>query len=234
MILCQIVRSTSRSKSTASFIRISAAMPVTLQEGRRTRISYLWDELITNFTTRIIDGTSITPDGHEFDLKESELGVRYMALEPRFARRSHGEAVIGALEIGRTRDRFFRTIMSTADAKPNETAFFIHTFKYLNWMEQEGGYKKYRAKRAECTQVYAKGLLEAYPYLKRVVGIALEPPGQGHGSSQDLVYAEQYDWTDEDRSVIKQACKEIWCLAGRIEEDTSARGRMACRMNKTY
>ena len=182
------------------------------------KISYLWDELITNFTTHIIDGTSITPDGYEFDLKKSELGVRYMALEPRFARRSHGEAVRGALEIGMTRDRFFRTIMSPTDAKRNETAFFIHTFKYLNWMEQEGGYKKYRAKRAECTQVYARGLLEAYPHLKRVVGIALEPPGQGRGSSQDLVYAEQYDWTDEDRSVIKRACKEYGVLQGGLKK----------------
>ena len=143
------------------------------------KISYLWDELIKNFTTHIIDGTSITPDGYEFDLKKSELGVRYMALEPRFARRSHGEAVRGTLEFGMTRNRFFRTIMSPTDAKCNETAFFIHTLKYLNWMEQEGGYKKYRAKRAECTQVYARGLLEAYPHLKRVVGIALEPPGKG-------------------------------------------------------
>ncbi len=181
-------------------------------------ISYLWDDLITNFTTHIIDGTSITPDGYEFDLKKSELGVRYMALEPRFARRSHGEAVRGALEIGMTRNRFFRTIMSSVDARPNETAFFIHTLKYLNWMEREGGYKKYRAKRAECTLVYARGLLEAYPHLKRVVGIALEPPGQGRGSSQDLVYAEQCDWTDEDRSVIKQACKEYRVLQGGLRK----------------
>ncbi|MDE0623876.1 MAG: hypothetical protein OXH83_19605 [Bryobacterales bacterium] len=175
-------------------------------------ISYLWDELINKFTTHMLNGTSITPDGYEFDLKKSELGVRYMALEPRFVRRSHGEAVRGALEIGVTRSRFFRTIMSSVEAKPNETAFFIHTFKYLNWMERDGGYKKYRAKRAECTQVYARGLLEAYPHLTRVVGIALEPPEQGRGGSQDLVYAEQCDWTDEDRSAIRQACKEYGVL----------------------
>ena len=182
------------------------------------KISYLWDEFIKVFTTHMIDGTSVTRDGCEFDLKESELGVRYMALEPRFARRSHGEAIKGALEIGMTKDRFVRTIMSSADARQNETAFFIHTFKYLDWMEQKGGYEKYRTKRAESAQVYAKGLLEAYPQLKRVVGIALEPPGQGRGSSQDLVYAEQYDWTDEDRSTIRQACKEYGVLQGRMKK----------------
>ena len=48
------------------------------------KISYLWDELIKIFTTHMIDGTSITPDGYEFDLKQSELGVRYMALETSF------------------------------------------------------------------------------------------------------------------------------------------------------
>ena len=197
------------------------------------KISYLWDGLIKIFTTPMIDGTSITPDGYEFDLKKSELGVRYMALEPRFARRSHGEAVKGVLEIGMTKNRFFRTIMSPADAKENETAFFIHTFKYLNWMEQKGGYKKYRIKRAECIQVYARGILESYPHLKRVVGIALEPPNQGRGGSEDLVYAEQYDWTDEERSVIKQECKKYGVLQGRMKETPVHLSEWPAPMNKT-
>ena len=197
------------------------------------KISYLWDELIKIFTTHMIDGTSITPDGYEFDLKQSELGVRYMALEPRFGRRSHGEALKGVLEIGMTKNRFFRTIIGSADAKENETAFFIHTFKYLNWMEQKGGYKKYRIKRAECTQVYARGILESYPHLKRVVGIALEPPCQGRGASEDLVYAEQYDWTDEDRRVIKQACKEYGVLQGRMKKTPVHLSEWPAPMKKT-
>ena len=128
-------------------------------------ISYLWDMLIKAFTTHMLDGTSITLAGHDFDLRKNELGVRHMALQRRFVRRGLGEAVKGALEIGKTKERFFRAIISPAEAKENETAFFILTFKYLDWMEQKGGYEQYRLKRSECALVYAKGLLERFPHL---------------------------------------------------------------------
>ena len=106
--------------------------------------------------------------------------------------------------------------MSPAGAKENETAFFILTFKYLDWMEQKGEYEQYRLKRSECARVYAKGLLERYPHLERVIGISCEPPGQEHGGSEDLVYAEQTEWTDEDRRAIKRDCKTYGVLQGQI------------------
>ena len=195
--------------------------PQYIAKKQADKISYLWDGLIEVFTTHMLDGTAITPMGYEFELEQSELAVRYMALQYRLSRRSHGEAVRDALEIGKTRNRFFRTMIAAPGAKENETAFFIHTFKYLKWMKQDGGYDKYRIKRAECTQVYARGLLERFPHLKRVVGISCEPPDQGGGGSEDLVYAEQADWTDEDRSAIKQNCKTYGVLQGEMKERQS-------------
>jgi hypothetical protein len=191
--------------------------PRYLAKKEADKISYLWDGLIETFTTHMLDGTSITLAGHDFDLRKSELGVRHMALQRRFVRRSHGEAVKGALEIGKTHDRFFRAMISPAGAKENETAFFILTFKYLDWMEQKGGYEQYRLKRSECATVYAKGLLEQHPHLKRVIGISCEPPGQAHGGSEDLVYAEQAEWTDVDRRAIKQDCKTYGVLQDQLK-----------------
>ncbi len=192
--------------------------PQYIAKKRADEISYLWDTLIEAFTTHMLDGTSITLAGHDFDLRKNELGVRYMALQRRFARRGRGEAVKGAFEIGKTKELFFRAMVSPAEAKENETAFFILTFKYLDWMEQKGGYEQYRLKRSECSRVYAKGLLERYPHLERVIGISCEPPGQDHGSSQDLVYAEQAEWTDEDRRAIKRDCKVYGVLQDQLKE----------------
>lgn len=192
--------------------------PQYIAKKKADEISYLWDMLVEAFTTHMLDGTSITLHGYDFDLRKNELGVRYMALQRRFARRNYGEAVRGALEKGRTKDRFFRAMISPVEAKENETGFFIFTMKYLDWMEQKGGYEHYRLKRSEFAHVYAKGLLERHPHLERVIGISREPPDQGRGLSEDLVYAEQFEWTDKDRRAIKRDCKNFGVLQGQQKE----------------
>jgi len=209
------------------FVVDEAAVPITISresyanlisnpqyvaKKRADKISYVWDYFITLFTDHMLNGTSITLDDHKFELRKNEIGVRYMALEMRFRRRSHGEAIMGALERGISEEAFFRMMLAPADARDNETAFFIMTFKYQDWMEDKGGYEQYRRKRAERAMVYARGVLEKYPYLKRIVGISREPPEQGRGVSEDLIYAEQSDWSDEERQRIRDNCQEIGVL----------------------
>ena len=99
-----------------------------------------------------------------------------MALQSRFFRRAHGEAVRGALERGKSEDRFFRSMLGMPGSKDNDTGFFLQTCKYLEWMDNKGGYEKYRRMRTEYAKVYALGLLERYPHLKRVVGISQGNP----------------------------------------------------------
>lgn len=175
-------------------------------------ISYLWDALIETFTTHMLDGTSITLGGYKFDLKKNELGVRFMALERRFFRRSHGEAVRGALKIGMTKNVFFRMMMATAESSENETAFFFITVRYLESRVKTGGYEQYRLMRTNILHIYARGILERFPHLKRIVGIACEPPDQRHGTSEDMIYAEQAEWTDEERRTIRQDCERCGIL----------------------
>lgn len=181
------------------------------------KVSYAWDNLITTFTKHMLGGTSITLDDFEFDLKQSELAVRYMALEMRFRRRNHGEAVLGALERGTQEDAFFRMMIPQKDSADNETAFFIMTLKYQDRMDQKGGYEQYRKKRTERATTYAQGILEKYPYLKRIIGISCEPPNQNRGASEDIVYAEQTNWSSEDREIIKKNCKDLGILQNEMQ-----------------
>jgi len=139
------------------------------------------------------------PEGFTFDLQKSEIGVRYMALETRFQRRTHAEAVIGAWERGRTIQKFFRMTLDEGDSAHAETAFFMLTFNYENWMA-ELGYEDYRMKRASMAGIYARSILMEHPRLKRVVGISMECPGRGVGGSEEMVFAPQQEWTAEERA----------------------------------
>ncbi|MXX90815.1 MAG: hypothetical protein F4213_12255 [Boseongicola sp. SB0677_bin_26] len=179
--------------------------------------SYLWDNLISKFTSHLLDGTSIMPEGQDFDLRKLELGVRQLALVPRFFRRLHSEAIADALERGKHDDRFVRVIMSPTGEEASETAFFIQTMKYLDWMDTKGGYDGYRKSRSALAMIYALGLLERHSHLGRVVGISCEPPDQSRESSEDLVYVEQHEWTDQERKKIQSDCKTAGVLQNQNE-----------------
>lgn len=180
-------------------------------------ISYLWDGLVETFTTPMLDGTSITPEGHEFDLRKFESGVRHMALQRRYIRRNLGRGISEALEKGKRTDRFFRLMMGSPGSEDSETAFFLVTLKYLNWMEEKGGYETYRLSRSNQAHIYAKAILEQYSHLNQVIGIACEPPDQGRGGSEDLIYAEQHEWSDDDRKTIKEDCKTIGIFQNKLK-----------------
>ena len=166
-------------------------------------ISYVWDRLISKFTTQLLDGTAFTLEGQDFDLRKLELGVRQMALEPRVCRRSHSKAIVGAMEKGRRTGKFLRVIMRWT----KKTAFFILTKKHPDPMEAAGDYDRYREDRSTSASICALGLLERYSHLNCVVGISCEPSDQGRGISEDLVYAEQQEWTDKEREDIRNDCR---------------------------
>ena len=167
------------------------------------------DRLIETFTSHMLDGTSVTLKGHEFDLRKSELGVRYMALERRFYRRNHGEAVRGALEKGKSQEIFFRLVMSTEGSTENETAFFILTVKNVASAHTDRVYDEYRTMRSNLAQIYAISVLQRFGYLKRVISISMEPPEEGAKCSEDMIYMEQAVWTDEERRSNAEDCRRL-------------------------
>ncbi|MBY5494309.1 hypothetical protein ACC786_32355 [Rhizobium ruizarguesonis] len=179
--------------------------------------SYAWDRLIESFTGHLLGGTSIVLEGHTYSLTNSEIAVRHMALQKRFLRRSHSQAILSALEIGRSTDVFFRAMLSPAASKQHETGFFFMTLKYLKWMDDRGGYERYRQMRTFYIQTYAQALLMKHPHLRQVIGIAMEPPGQGRGSSEDIIFAEQTDWTEEDRDQSREDCANL-NIMGQMKE----------------
>ena len=190
--------------------------PRYLAKRQADEISYLWDRLIESFTTHMLDGTSVTLGEYKFNLRKSELGVRCMALERRFFRRSHGEAVRGALKRGMTTDIFFRMMMASSKQSERETAFFIITFRWVRDKFASDSYEEYRLARTNYAHIYARGILERYRHLKRVIGISREPPGEEHGVSEDMVYAEQAEWTAEERAAIRRDCERWGILGDRV------------------
>lgn len=163
-------------------------------------ISYLWDNLVETFTKHMLAGTTMVPEGEAFNLTEHEQAIRYMALAPRFDRRKYGEGIKGALEQGRGQNRFTRAFISAPHVPNSETGFFFMTLAVPDF-KLDGGYSEYRIVRHGFLEVYALSFLHKYRHLKRIIGIATEPlpdkKNERRGSSEDLVFAESPEWTNE-------------------------------------
>ena len=173
-------------------------------------MSYLWDRLIETFAGHILDGTSIVLPGNSFSLTNSEVALRYMALERRFKRRGHSAAILGALKIGETKDVFFRAMISPAGARDCESWLLLLDAKISALHGRlTDGYEKYRQFRTFYLQTYAQSFLMKFPHLQRLIGIATEPPNQKGGTSEDCIYAEQRQWTDDQISQLDRDCTHL-------------------------
>jgi hypothetical protein len=186
-----------------------------IEKKRADEKSYLWDELIGAFAKNIMAGTTVDIDGSAMTLQEHEQGVRLMAQETRFKRRSYSEGILDALGKGREAPRFCRAMIPPEGRPDSETGFFFVTVAIPEFLE--GDYAKYRIGRFNTLYAYAMGFLKKFKYLKRIVGIATEPvPKQrSDRTSEDLVYAEAGDRSEEWEAETDKLCADVGVLQER-------------------
>ena len=183
--------------------------PQYLRRKRADKNSYIWDRLIKAFTDHIIKGTSIIPEGQVFDVANLEIGVRHMAHEPRLARRMYGDQIIEVLGVAHLTDRRFRAMIPSPAKPGNGTAFAFMTLAVPK-RKLEGGYQQYRQVRTNILQTYCMAILYKQHHIRRIVGVAMEPPpqpGDSPGSSEDMIMIEQQVWTQEMEDDLEHDCK---------------------------
>lgn len=188
--------------------------PQYLQKQEEDRVSYVWDRLITTFTDNMLAGTTTGPEGENYDLKQHEIGVRYMALEPRTRRRTLGHAIMGVLERSNQVPRAMRAVTPGPNDKDRDSGFVFMTLAHPEF-ELEGGYQQYRQARTNMLRAYCQGIGSKCRHLKRIIGIATEPPARESNqkaSSEDLLVFHPVEWTSELESETEDLCKHFEIL----------------------
>ncbi len=197
------------------------------RKKKADEISYVWDRLILAFTTHMIKGTTIVPTGREFKLSEHERGVRYMALEDRVRRRIHAEAIMGAIEKGKKLKTFIRAMIPGDSNRRTDTGFFFLQFAYPEHLNFPDDYEQYRNARGKVLYAYALGLMNRYRHLKRIIGIATEPPAVATSrteTSEDLVLLEPTEWTPELSAQAERVCGELGIMQETSFSEYAVRG----------
>ena len=148
--------------------------------------SYLWDKIIEDFTTHVLNGTSLP--GSVTGVSELEAGVRIMASERRIMRRMCAEALIDRVLSGPPDKTAIRTLMSNDD--PTQAYVFIA----MPEGENESENRRYRR---EFLIRYCFVLSWKHRQLRTIVGIATESGRGKSGRSYDLLVERPQEWTPE-------------------------------------
>jgi len=176
--------------------------PRYIAKKQADRHSYVWDSLIKAFTKNILAGTLVRgPDwANQPEHNEHEVGVRYMALENRTQRRVLGAGVIDVLENSGGRRRFARGLLRHPNDPDGDVGYVFMTLEMPDKSIKDLTYDEYRAVRSSTLYGYVINTLKDNPHLSRVIGIATEPPEKftgKKGASEDLVYMERPDWSED-------------------------------------
>lgn len=181
---------------------ILRANPQYIAKKQADEVSYMWDRLIQKTACSILDGSTISekPEG-----SIHEGAIRYMALENRVNRRFLSERMIHSFSnypiamYSNTKDLPYATMVYQEEQ--DEQVYFFLQIKPL----PSDTYEQYRERRKIMLNTYglclkAKFVAEMPSVkLKRIIGIAMEPPYYSNDISEDFFLLDCSNWTDEEQ-----------------------------------
>ena len=163
-----------------------------LRRKEANEISYLWDGLIEKTAANALNGT-LFGNANVFHGKSA---IHEMAKERRFSRRllsAHIAAAIEAFPL--TREPLVRHL-SFVVSQDSDKGYVFLQFQGRSFPS----YDEYRETRRGILEVACGAAKNKFPSLKRVVGIAVEPPKFNTTLSEDFMLLECTEWTNQQRA----------------------------------
>ena len=187
------------------------------EKKQADEISHLWDDLITKFTSHLLAGTSVVPEGDTLVVKEHERAFRYMAMEPRYHRRILSTIFYEAI------NRALPDKSSVRLIPPIREGYPAYVFMQCPIPQRFfSDYESYRNQRREILYAYCLVFKMKYPQYDRIIGIASEPPrfNMDNSISEDLILFELNGWTDKYEEEAKKIINHYKIDAGSLTNST--------------
>jgi hypothetical protein len=165
------------------------------------KISYVWDNLLGQFTASILAGESEGTFGDEPEPGEVEEGLRSMALEPRLRRRILGASVVDAMKKAEAAkvDHFARYMVPGAHSVDETVGYVLLILAHYGDAPGDA-YTEYRKRRVVMLHGYCLNMLRDNRGLKRAIGIGIDASSKvtgRKGGSEDFYALEVDAWTPE-------------------------------------
>ena len=152
------------------------------------KISYGWDELIERFSYHALNATQYYTN--HLELSDTEKGLRLMARESRTQRRMIMKAILEIFSNtpnGMRRTKFIKPLF------PGGAYYVFLCLPRPDFLS----YEDYRKARGSFLEACVNVMKYEFPEALDIVGIASEPIQVGPGTSEDLIYMDAREWSDE-------------------------------------
>ncbi|MGK7883082.1 MAG: hypothetical protein AB4057_00460 [Crocosphaera sp.] len=164
------------------------------------RISYFWDGLIEKFSKHILEDTQYYKS-HP-GVKGTEPVVRFLAAESRFLRRILARKLLELITSARTNQCAIRYITFSST---QQLYYVFLTLPHDDWMT----YEVYREARWALLEAYCSSVKLNFPDAQHIVGIATEPGLNNRSQSEDAMYLDATNWTEEDAAKTREIVEEL-------------------------
>lgn len=184
---------------------------VRLTQISTNRISYIWDNLIDKFAKNVLGGTIENYGEREYSISEQEMTFRLMASEPRTRRRALSKRLSDL--IGNTPKNKMGTQTILTDGNDDFPTYVFLALPFEKYMS----YENYRRVRGQTLKDFCLLTKLRCPQAKHIIGIATES-GQTKGRSEDAVYLDATNWTEENQRDAEEA-RDALIRGGLTRED---------------
>ena len=183
-----------------------SAGPQRRAQEEADRISYAWDMLIEKFNEHIRSGTQYFTT--QTGLADMDHVVRWLAREGRTRRRILGSSIFDLMEKTGPGVRGIRLVEPSHTGDPYYILLMIPAFERLPYIPSYEQYREFRRNllEAACMVVKLK-----YPAAEDIVGLAMES-GFSPQVSEDALYFDARNWTEEQRGEAKELQQELGFL----------------------
>lgn len=161
-------------------------------------VSYLWDELIQKTIDHVFDGSI----GGNIDLFRDKNPILEMAKEPRFSRRMISKRVIESIRnFPIDRENVTRHIAFI----PSFYQGVGYVFLQVYFPDRKAYGSEYRKMRTSMLEIACGAAKIKYPYLKEVIGIAMDAPKLSVINSEDFILLDHRDFSNEKLKMYQEA-----------------------------
>ena len=178
--------------------------PERKEQLRQDKVSYIWDDLIERFAQHALNGTQYYTD--HIELSNTEIGLRFMAREPRLARRMIAkclEDIYINTPDGTRRTRYLKPLSD------NGPFYVFLSLPQPNFTS----YEQYREARNGLLKACCMVVKYKFPETLDIVGIATQPVRPNAEISEDLLYLDARVWSDELNSEAGRLHKDLGIFA---------------------
>jgi hypothetical protein len=178
--------------------------PERKEQLRQNNISYFWDELIERFANHALNATQYYTN--HVELSNTEISLRFMARETRLARRLIAKGLKDLYTNtpdGTRRTRYFKPLSKNGP-------FYV----FLSLPQPDfASYEEYRKARSDLLQACCMVVKYKFSEALDIVGIAANPERPNIGCSEDLLYLDAREWSEELNKEAAQLHKDFGIFA---------------------